>query len=175
MTISIILVLIACLSLLFLVRLTTGRSLTPRWQETSEQQLRIVDVEAFRNLIDPAEEEFLRASLPRDDFRQIQRERLRAAVEYISTAAGNAALLLRIGEAARRSADPSTVAAAEKLIDHAIQLRLYAFRALPRLYLAMVLPGTSLPPARVAESYEQMTRQVILLGLRTRIGGVPAA
>lgn len=175
MTVSIILVVFAFLSLMFLLRLTTGRSMTPRLRETSGQQLRSVDVEAFRNLIDPEEEEFLRTSLPRDDFRKIQRERLRAAIEYISTAAQNAALLLRMGEAARRSADPATAAAAEKLIDHAIQLRLYAFRALPRLYVAMILPGTSLPPARVAESYEQMTRQVILLGLRSRTGEMPAA
>jgi len=143
--------------------------------ENPAEHLSPVDVEAFRNLIDPAEEEFLRSRLQPRDFRRIQRERLRAAVEYIAGAARNAAILLRLAEAARHSPDPAVVHSAQKLTDEATRLRLYAFQAIPRLYLAMLFPTRRTAPLRVAESYEQMTQQVISLGLQYPTHGVSAA
>jgi hypothetical protein len=134
-----------------------------------------VDIEAFRNLIDPTEEDFLRSRLPPAEFRKIQRERLRAAVEYVSCAAQNAAILLRLGEAARNSPDPATAEAAEKVVDHAIRLRLYAFQAIPRLYVGIIFPGWQASSLRVVETYEQVTRQVVRLGLQYPVGGVSAA
>jgi hypothetical protein len=65
----------------------------------------------------------------------------RAAVEYVSCAAQNAAILLRLADAGRRSSDPATAEAAEKLVDSAVRLRLYAIQAIPRLYLRMIFPG----------------------------------
>src|SRR5438034_9438404 len=82
---------------------------------------RPVDIDAFRNLIDPAEEDFLRQSLPAGEFRVIQRERLRAAVEYVSCAAHNAAVLVRLGEAARASSDPKIAQAGRQLLDSALR------------------------------------------------------
>jgi len=176
MTITIILVCVALLALMLLLWLAKGQAATPQLLENPTHHLRSVDIEAFRNLIDPAEEDFLRRSLPAAEFRKIQRERLRAAVEYVSGAAHNAAVLLRIGEAARRSPDPATAEAAEKLVDNAIRLRLYAFRAMAMLYLGMVLPGARISPVPIAERYEQMTRLVIMLGvLQYPTRGVSAA
>ena len=96
-------------------------------------------------------------------------------MEYVKCAAFNAGVLMHFAEAARRSPDPATAQAAAKLIDNAIRLRSYAFQAIPRLYLAMVFPGRRISPARVAESYEQMTRQVVLLGLQYPTGTISAA
>jgi hypothetical protein len=176
MTITLILVVLALLTLGFLVRLTKGRALTVEVLENPTEHIRSVDVEAFRNLVDPNEEEFLRTNLPPTEFRRIQRERLRAAVEYVSCAAQNAAILLRLADAGRRSSDPATAEAAQKLVDNALRLRLYALHAIPRLYLGMILPGSRISPARVAESYEQMTRLVVLLGcLQYPTQGVSAA
>jgi len=148
---------------------------SPRVMKKPAEHIRSVDINAFRNLIDPAEEDFLRHHLPPAEFRKIQRERLQAAVEYISCAAHNAAILLRIGEAARRSPDPATAEAAEKLVDHAIRLRLYAFQAIPRLYVGIIFPGWHPSSLRVVESYEQVTRQVVRLGLQYPVAGVSAA
>ena len=92
---TIILVLVALLALLSLLWLARGRSLAAALEHPAEH-IRAVDVDAFRNLVDPDEEEFLRTSLPPAEFRRIQRERLRAAVEYVSCAAQNAAILLRL-------------------------------------------------------------------------------
>jgi hypothetical protein len=139
------------------------------------QHLRRVDIEAFRNLIDPAEENFLRSRLPAVDFRRVQRARLGAAVEYISAASQNAAILLRLAEPARRNPDPVVAQSAEKLVEEATKLRLYAFRAMPRLYFAMLFPGRAASPLRVAESYEQMTQRVISLEPQFPIRNASAA
>lgn len=175
MTTAIVLVVTACLTLLVLLRLAKGQASAPNLLENPSAHIRSVDIEAFRNLIDPEEEEFLRASLRAPDFRRIQRERLLAAVEYISVAAQNAAVLLRIGEAARNSPHPATAAAAEILVENAIRLRLYAFQAIARLYVAMVLPGARVSVVRIAERYEQLTRQVVMLGLQYPTRGVSSA
>lgn len=152
---------------------TRGRS--RQILQNPARYLRPVDVEAFRNLIDPAEEEFLRDRLPPRDFRRIQRERLGAAVEYIAGAARNAGILLQLAEPACHSLDPAVAQSAQKLVDGAIQLRLYAYRAIPRLYLAMLFPSRFPSQVRVADGYEQMTRQVVSLDLQYPTRGVSAA
>ncbi len=132
MTITLIFALVVLLALVFLVRLTKGLALSANVLEEPTEHIRAVDVEAFRNLIDPGEEEYLRTNLSPAEFRRIQRERLRAAVEYVSCAAHNAAILLRLADAGRRSSNPATAEAAQKLVDNALRLRLYALHAIPQ-------------------------------------------
>jgi hypothetical protein len=176
MIITLLLVVVAFLALGFLIRLARGRASSSEALENPTEHIRAVDVEAFRNLVDRDEEEFLRANLPPVEFHRIQRERLRAAVEYVSCAAQNAAILSRLADAGRHSSNPATAEAAEKLVDNAIRLRLYASLAIPKLYLGMILPGVHISPVPVAESYEQMTRLVVLLGcLQYPTRGVSAA
>jgi hypothetical protein len=176
MTIALILVGAALCALLFFVWLAKGHASALNTSDNPAEHLRSVDVEAFRNLIDPDEEHFLKTNLPAAEFRKIQRERLRAALEYIACAAHNAAILLRMGEVARRSPDATIAEAGEKLVDSAIRLRLYAFHAMAKLYLGMIVPGARISPARVAEGYEQMTRLVIRLGcLQPAARGVSVA
>ena len=176
MIITTILVFVALLALSCLLWLAKAHASASKALENPTEHIRAVDVEAFRNLIDPDEEEFLRTNLPPADFRKIQRERLRAAVEYVSCAAQNAAILLRLADAGRRSSDPATAEAAERLVNNAIRLRLYALHAIPQLYLGMILPGARISPVRIAESYEQMTRLMVLLGcLQYPTRGVSAA
>jgi hypothetical protein len=127
-------------------------------------QLRPIDVDAFRNLIDENEEQFLRERLPPGEFRGVHRERKLAAVQYIWCAAQNAAILIRLGEAARQNSDPAIAAAAEKLVGNALRLRLYAFQAIPRLYVTAVVPWAHASPNFVADTYDSMTRQVVMLG-----------
>jgi hypothetical protein len=176
MTITIIFVVVALAALLLLLTLAKGQASRSALVENPAEHIRAVDVEAFRNLIDPDEEEYLRANLSPAEFRRIQRERLRAAVEYVSCAAHNAAILLRLADAGRRSSNPATAEAAQKLVDNALRLRLYALHAIPRLYLGMILPGSRISPVRVVDRYEQMTRLVVLLGcLQYPTRGVSAA
>ncbi len=66
-------------------------------------------MEAFRNLVDPEEEEFLRASLPAQEFRRIKRERARTALVYVKELSKASLQFARFGDAAQRSPDPVIV------------------------------------------------------------------
>jgi len=122
-------------------------------------KLRPIDVDAFRNLIDEREEQFLRESLPWREFRSIHCERMLAAVDYIRGAAQNAGILIRLAEAATSDPDPTVVTAAQNLLDNATRVRLYAFQEIPRLYMSILLPGINHAPHSLAERYDKMTRQ----------------
>jgi len=139
-------------------------------------QLRPIDVDAFRNLIDEREEEYLRAHLSATEFRGVHRERMMAAVEYVWCATRNTSILMSLGEAAKQSSDATIVAAADKLLDNALRLRLYAIQSLPRLYLSMIFPNASAAPHIIAETYEIVTRQAIVLGcVRSHVSEASAA
>lgn len=161
--------------LFFLVRQSTTRVGADQVLENPERYLRRVDVDAFRNLIDAAEQDYLRSRLPGPEFRKIQRERLAAATEYVTAAAHNAGILMKLAEPARFSPEPGVAHSAQRLMNEASQLRLYAFRAIPRLYLARLFPSRPIVPLRVAEGYEQMTQQVVTLGLQYPTRGVSTA
>ncbi len=175
MTIAILLVVLSILLLCFLFGSAKGQALLAKSDRDIRAELRNVDLEAFRNLVDPDEEDYLRSRLSAVDFRRIQKERMRAALEYVSCAAQNARVLLSVAQPARLSPDPAVAAMAEKLIDNAIRLRLYSLQMIPRLYIAMWLPIGRMSPVRVADRYEQITRQVILLGLQYPAGRVSRA
>ena len=120
-------------------------------------QLLPVDIEAFRNLIDPSEEQFLRAQLTRSQFRSIQRARLLATVDYVRRASHNAATLMRLGEAARHNLDPRIADAGQRLVDDAVRLRMFALLSITRLYLGVALPGVHISAGSVVESYQQLS------------------
>lgn len=117
-----------------------------------------VDLAAFRNLVDPAEDEFLRASLPAAAFRRVQRERLRAAIVYVERSAANAAVLLRIGEA--MSGEGAEVAAmGREIANAALRLRVYALPALAILHTRVWFPQLATPVGEVSARYEHLRDQ----------------
>ena len=176
MIITVTLGVVGLLFLLLLVWLARGHLLATRNLENLDRDIRPVDVAAFRNLVDPEEDEYLQTRLAPAEFRTIRRERLRAAVRYVSGAARNAAIMMQMGEAARRSLDPKIAEAGEKLVDSALRLRLSAIQTTAKLYMGMILPQTRVAPHGLTENYEHMTRLVVLLGcLRYPTRGVSAA
>ena len=164
MIVTIVLLVFAVLALAAII--AAARRLSKRSTNLSylEGKLRPVDVMAFRNLVDPQEEEFLRRNLPSNVFRSLQRQRIGAAVEYVGNVAYNAALLLRLGEAARASADPEIARAGRELVELALRIRIYALLAVVRFRLRMVLPGLKVSSAAVSNSYENLTGLVNRLG-----------
>jgi hypothetical protein len=163
-TIFIVIVLSVLLAALFLLRQAKGCASGIKSPEDLRTQLRVVDIDAFRNLTDISEEEFLQSHLKRSEYRKIQRQRLRATLAYVSCVANNAAVLIRMGEAARTSTNPSVVEAGTKLVNNALRLRLQTFQLKANLYLRLVYPGLRIPSGELANQYEQMTRQGVLLG-----------
>jgi hypothetical protein len=164
MTITIFLVVFAVLAIVALVVSARGRSAHVADVAELEGRLRPVDVLAFRNLVDLSEEEFLRDNLPPRAFRAIQRERISAAVEYVNCVAQNASLLLRLGEAARASTDPEIANAGNELVESALRIRIYALSAGIKLRARLVLPGLTVSPTAVSNSYENLTGLVSRLG-----------
>lgn len=123
-----------------------------------------LDVEAFRNLADPAEDDYLRSHLPRGEYRKVRRVRLQAMATYVRLASRNAAVLAQIGQSALVHPDPVRADAARGMINDAFQLRRNATVALARIYLAIVWPGIGSPVARFQDQYARVGASAMLFG-----------
>jgi len=163
MILPLVLAIVGVLALFLIIYLAKGHHGSGNL-DTLAAQLKPIDVDAFRNLIDEREEAFLRERLPAKEFRSLHRERTLAAIEYVRCAAQNAGILIRLAEAAKLAPDPAVSAAAEKLLENALRLRLQSFQVVPRLYLGILVSRAGLAPHFVADGYDTLTRQVVMLG-----------
>ena len=164
MTLAIILAVAAALALVFILSVTVSRSLQITHGTSLAARIQPIDVEAFRNLIDPAEDEYLRRRLTAGEFRRVQRQRLHAMAAYVQTAGRNAAVLILLAQEALTASDPQTVDAARRLVDNALLLRRNAAFVLFRIYLALAWPNSGLAPVSILRSYEQLNGSAMLLG-----------
>lgn len=163
MTLAIILVVAAALALIFVLGVTFSRSRSLAHAGLTGH-IQPIDIAAFRNLVDPAEDEYLRRRLRSSEFRTVQRKRLRAAAAYVQVAGRNAAVLVRIGQGALTATDPHTAEAARQLVDNALLLRRNAAFALLRIYGEMAWPNSGLAAAPVLSGYERLSGSAMLLG-----------
>jgi len=164
MTVTLILIGFAGLAFLFFLFWFRGRGVELADEASLGNRLKPLDLEAFRNLIDESEEEFLRANLSPGEYRSLRRMRLRAAVDYVSGVSHNAAVLLQFGQAARRSPDPEVAGAGRRLVDSALELRMYALLATCQLYVRIAVPGSALEPAGLVDNYQRLSDGAALLG-----------
>jgi hypothetical protein len=163
MTLAIILVIAAAVALIIILRLAVSRRLQAK-NAGLAVTIRPIDVEAFRNLINPAEDDYLRRLLPPAQFRVVRRERLRAVAAYVYLAGRNAAVLVSVGEAALAGGDPRVTGAAQQLVNDALLLRRNTTVALARIYLALAWPNSGFAAVRVVDRYEQLSGAAMLLG-----------
>ena len=164
MTLALGLVIAAAFALVLILGVTVSTRLQLSPGSARVQRIEPIDIEAFRNLVDPTENEYLRRRLPAAEFRRVQRERLRAAAAYIRVSGRNAAVLVAIGQAALSASDGATVEAARQLVDNALLLRRNASVALLRIYVAFAWPHSALAAAPVLHGYEQLSGRAMLLG-----------
>ena len=160
MTLVIVLILAAVLGLIVLVGVTVGG----RRKSVGGYHLELIDLDAFRNLVDPSETAYLRQQLPASEFRRIQRARLRAMASYVHAAGGNAAVLMKIGQSALAGSNAQTSQAARELVDNAALLRRNATFALLRIYVALAWPNTGLAADPILHDYERVNGSAMLLG-----------
>jgi len=133
--------------------------------EIAVQAFRSLDIEAFRNLVDSAEEAFLRNNLSPKKFREIKRQRAWAAFIYAWEAGRAATALAKIGQAAQRSSDPEIAASGVQVAENAFRLRLQTIRACLHLLTEILLPdlqSRSLPP--LVDQYERTAETLFRLG-----------
>jgi hypothetical protein len=83
---------------------------------------------------------------------------------YVHAVGANAAVLVRVGEAALAVGDPRFAAAAHRLVNDGLILRRNATIALLRIYVALAWPNSGFAAERVVERYEQVSGVAMLLG-----------
>jgi hypothetical protein len=164
MNLAIVLVIAAVLALGSILSLAVTRNLPSKRSAERAGAIRPIDVEAFRNLIDPVEDDYLRRRLPPAQFRMVRRERLRAMAAYVQIAGANATMLVRVGQAALASGDTRIAGAAQQLVNDALLLRRNTTVAMARIYLALAWPNSEFAAVRVAERYERLSGAAMLLG-----------
>lgn len=162
MTLAILLVVFAVITLFVILRVSVSRSL--RLRDANSPRIEPIDVEAFRNLVNPTENEYLHRWLPSVEFRRVQRERLRAAAAYIRVAGRNATVLIAIGQTALAANDEKTAEAARQLVDSALLLRRNTTFALMKINCALAWPSVGLSATPVLVGYERLNRSAMLLG-----------
>jgi hypothetical protein len=177
----VLIVILAAVVLLALPVLWTvrGLSLEPQTIDTASlaTEPTALDIAAFRNLVDPTEEEFLRINLTRQLFRTIQRQRLRAAVEYVQCAAVQARVLVRLADATRDERTGELPHISEELVAAAIRLRALSLLVLLSLYVRIVFPELRMPVIEMPAMYEHVVGLGQLAGVKraARAGMLRAA
>jgi len=163
MTLAIVIIIAAAVCLAVILRLAVSRSLQVSADGKIAGRIQPIDVEAFRNLANPTEDEYLRRSLPAAEFRNVKRKRLRAISAYVQVAGRNATVLVQIGQAALLSSDPRAVEAARQLVEQALLLRRNAAFVLIRIQIALLWPNHGLLVSGVLPGYERLSGCALLL------------
>ena len=117
-----------------------------------------VDVETFRTLLAPGEEQYLRRSLSPSAFHRFQRRRVALALLGLEQAGKNAAMLMRLGQLAKASSNPDLRKEAENLIHSALRLRVNLLFVEPCLLLKWFFPGWNLSVPALEMQYEELLR-----------------
>jgi hypothetical protein len=164
MNLAIIIVVSAVLALATILSVAVTQTLQARRSTNLAGSIRPIDIDAFRNLINPIEDEYLRRRLPPSQFRMVRRERLRAMAAYVEAAASNATVLVRVGEKALATGDARIAEAAQQLVNDALLLRRNTTVALARIYLALAWPNSEFAAVRVVDRYERLSGTAMLLG-----------
>jgi hypothetical protein len=162
MSLAIVLIVASVLALVLILTVSVSRTLQASSKGASG--LQPIDVEAFRNLVDPTEDEYLRRCLLPAEFRAVRRERLRAVAAYVRVAGANAATLVYIGQNALASSDTQTVEAARQLVNDALMLRRNATLVLMKIYILLAWPNSGLIATPILHGYERMSGTAMLLG-----------
>jgi hypothetical protein len=115
-----------------------------------------VDLDAFRLLLDPQEEQYLRRSLPSAEFRAFQRRRLALALHSLDLVGKNAAMLLKLGQLAKSGANPQLAREAEELVRGALRLRVNLLFVQPYLGLKWLFPGWAVRVPALTLPYEEL-------------------
>lgn len=121
-----------------------------------ETKKREIDLDAFRLLLDSAEEHYLRSALPRAEFRVFQRQRLALAMRSLDLVGQNAAMLVKLGQLAKAGADPQLAKEAEELVRGALRLRVNLMFVQPCLGLKWLFPGWTVSVPGFALPYEEL-------------------
>ncbi len=117
-----------------------------------------VNVDAFRLLVDPNEAAYLYKSVPKVEFRRLQRLRITLALRAVRTMASNAALLMRVATLARQAGDSEIASAADRLMFLSFRVRINALVAELYLLLKWVFPVWGINVPMPLERYQRLVQ-----------------
>ncbi len=159
MSMPFILVFTAFLLLAVFAFLATRRSSAAVDVDRALVAIRSLDIEAFRNLVDPKEDEYLRSRLSAAAFQKVQRERAHAALAYVKALSEASLQFARLGGAAQGSPDPAIAASGRQIASSATYLRLRALQATVSLTISAVIPGLRPRPLHsLLDQYDRATQ-----------------
>lgn len=138
------------LCVLWLVRGGVARTNEPG----SPGRLHQIDLPAFRNLLSPGDDEFLRTSLSPVHYRQLRRARLRAVQEYLVWISEDCVVLISMLQQQAQD-DSSSAQETALLIKSASQIRLISSVLWVLLWGEYLFPGLKIQPLRLLERYEE--------------------
>lgn len=138
------------LCLLWLVRGGVARTS----ERSSPRRLRQIDLPAFRNLLSPGDDEFLRSSLSPVHYRQVRRARLRAVQEYLVWIVEDCVVLIHMLQS-HAQIEPSITWETASLIRSASKIRLISFVLWVLLWGEYFFAGLKIQPLRLLKLYEE--------------------
>jgi len=128
-----------------------------------------VSIDVFRLLVDPVEAVFLWESVPRVEYRRLQRKRTALALQCARAMSGNAAILMRVATHARRTDNGQIGDGEDQLLFLCCQVWLNALLAEGCLFLQWIFPEWQIRVPLALERYERLLRSCdrLLTGGRT--------
>ena len=145
------------LSVLALYRLVRGRDAEVRDTRDLASHAVPLDLEAFQNLLDAADDAFLRRNIPPLQYEVIRRMRVRAALAYLETVAANTAIVLRLAESMRTSAAEAIPEPGQAVVNEALRLRALCLLAILRLRWDFFFPGGWGKVATLLSDYRRLS------------------
>ena len=147
-------VLAALLLVLWIVRGGSKRSSGKQ----SSLRFHPVDLAAFRNLLSPEEDDFLRSALKTIHYHKVRRARVRAVQQYLLWIAANCATLLALLRLKVTAPDLASAPDTEGIVHHALKLRVISLGFWLLLWIELLLPGIEVRPAAAIRRYEDVWR-----------------
>ncbi len=117
-----------------------------------------VDMEAFLNLVDPAEERYLRRNLSAAQFASIQRHRVRVMWEYLGRLSANSKLMMQAAQMVQHHGSPQQMQEATRLVGTATRVRMLIFAVDAYLVVRFLLPQTQDPVRTLVGQYDALTQ-----------------
>jgi hypothetical protein len=115
-----------------------------------------VNLDAFRLLVDPNEAAYLCKSVPKVEFRRLQRLRVALALRAVRAMASNAALLMRVATLGRQAGDSEIASAADRLMFLSFRVRMNALVAELYLLVKWVFPVWGINVPMPLERYQRL-------------------
>lgn len=157
----IITIIVACTIAVLLVLLwqltrasTTSDDPTRFWETSGPR----ANLDAFRLLVDPDEEIYLRKSVPKREFRKLQRKRVALALRCVHMMASSASLSMRLATLARQAENHEVVIAGDQLMYLSLQVRMNAFVAEFYLIVKWIFPSWTINVPMSLERYQRLLK-----------------